>query len=84
MNATSLWYFSYHHSLLRPFVHKVMRLLYSCDAYAPTRMGGGNILEHNGLGVVISKMVILGSNCHISQNVTIRAGKMVIHRWEIM
>lgn len=37
--------------------------------------GGGNTLEHNGLGVVISRMAIIGNDCRIYQHVTIGAGK---------
>lgn len=74
ISATKLWYIAYRYPKIRPVIQKAMRLLYSCDVSAPQKMGG-NFLEHNGLGVVISKMVIIGSNCRIYQHTTIGAGK---------
>ena len=38
-------------------------------------MDKGNTLEHNALGIVISRMVTLGNNCKIYQHVTIGAGR---------
>lgn len=38
-------------------------------------MGGGNSLEHNALGIVISSKVVIGDNCRIYQHVTLGSGK---------
>ena len=70
--ATRLFYLQYKHPWLRVLTSKIMRVLFSCDV---TTVQGGNTLKHNELGVVISRMVTLGSNCKIYQGVTIGAGK---------
>ena len=72
--ATRLYYFGYNHSALRRIIGRLLRLVFSCDLGFPIRMGGGNSLEHNALGTVISSQVTLGSNVKIYQHVTLGAG----------
>lgn len=72
--ATRLFYFQYKHPRTRWLVSKLLRFLYSCDVSGLAKMGG-NILEHNALGIVISSQVKLGGSIHIYQHVTIGAGK---------
>lgn len=73
--ATKLYYWGYGHPRFRRFVLHLLRLVYSCDLSYPRKWGGGNILEHNALGVVISREAAIGSNCRISHHVTIGSGR---------
>lgn len=61
--ATKLFYFQYNHRKIGRLVRIIMRLLFSCDIHV-NKMGG-DALKHNGLGVVVSSMVVLGENCEI-------------------
>ena len=72
--ATRLWYFQYEHPKLGKVTRIISRLLFACEASCK-QMGGGNSLEHNGLGTVVSSMVILGSHCKIYQGVTLGSGR---------
>lgn len=82
--ATKFFYFQYRHPNLGRISAKLMRILFSCDVYTVQRMGNNNSLEHNGLGIVISRMTVMGSNCKIYQHVTIGAGRGGIRLSEIM
>ena len=73
--ATRFFYFQYKHHRIGCISAKLMRVLFSCDITTVQRMGDNNSLEHNGLGIVISRMTIIGSNCKIYQHVTIGAGR---------
>lgn len=73
--ATRFFYFQYKHHRIGRISAKLMRVLFSCDITTVQRMGDNNSLEHNGLGIVISRMTIIGSNCKIYQHVTIGAGR---------
>lgn len=72
--ATKLWYFQYKHPRFKKIAGIISRLLFACEASCK-QMGDGNLLEHNGLGVVISSMAVLGSNCKIYQGVTLGSGR---------
>ena len=73
--ATRLYYWGLHHPRFRRVVGVLLRLVYSCDLGFSERMGGGNVFEHNALGIVISREVTMGSHCRIYQNVTIGSGR---------
>ena len=73
--ASRIIYLANKRACLRRIARLVLRYVFSCDVALPVKWGGGNVLEHNGLGVVVSRLAIIGNNCRIYQHVTIGAGK---------
>ena len=67
--------FSYAHKsksrMLKKLIHIFLRIVYSCDLPLRGTIGTGLVLEHNGLGVVISQEAIIGNDCTVYQHVTI-------------
>lgn len=57
--------------LLPDLMHKLMRVIFTCDIKYTVKIGENINLFHNGLGVVIHKYSIIGENVSIYQNVTI-------------
>ena len=49
--------------------HKLVRFIYACDFSPKCKIGGGIVLNHNGLGCVLYAKQI-GDNTSIFQNVT--------------
>ena len=75
MNKATKWfYFAKRHKILGRLVIKLMRVFFSCDIPKGLTIGENCVFEHNALGVVISREVIVGDNCRIYQGVTIGAG----------
>lgn len=72
--ATRLFYFGYNHPSMRRIIGRILRIVFSCDCGFPIKMGEGIFLEHNALGVVVSREVALGSNVKIYHHVTLWAG----------
>ena len=72
--ASRIIYVANKRTYLRRIARLVLRYVFSCDVALPVKWGG-NSLEHNGLGVVISRLAIIGNDCRIYQHVTIGAGK---------
>lgn len=52
----------------------VNRVIFACDISYKANIDRTVDFFHNGLGVVISPKVLIGSNCKIYQNVTIGGG----------
>ena len=52
-------------------IHKYIRIIYSCDLPPQVKIGTGSLFVHNGLGCVIHRDAIIGSNVKIYQNVSI-------------
>lgn len=73
--ATKFLYFQCRHRKLGRLSAKLMRVIFSCDITFLKKIGDNNSLEHNGLGIVLSREVTIGSNCRIYQHVTIGAGR---------
>ena len=58
-----------------PFLPKVfnglIRLIHNSAVYCETTIGKGTTFGYGGIGVVIHKRAVIGSNCVIGTNVTI-------------
>lgn len=83
MNRTYRWYLRAHNARNKKFakvIEIIMRIIFSCDIPYQVEIGENCSFAHNGLGVVIHPNVVIGSNCHIGQNVTIggRSGIEVV------
>ncbi|WP_243158073.1 serine O-acetyltransferase [Aminipila terrae] len=58
----------------------LIRVLFAAVIPYQCKIGQGTLIGYQGLGVVIHKKCVLGSNCHISQNVTLggKSGKQEV------
>jgi len=75
-SASKLFYFGVRlrkHKLgfLARIVDWTLRYFYSCEVHTRMNIGGGMLLLHNGLGVVIHPGATIGNNLKIHQNCTI-------------
>lgn len=52
-------------------IDKLIRVIFGCEIFSNTKIGGGIILPHGGLGVVINSNAIIGNNVKILSNVVI-------------
>ncbi|GAA0810217.1 exopolysaccharide biosynthesis acetyltransferase VpsG [Colwellia asteriadis] len=57
--------------LIPKVINALIRLIHNCAIYSETTIGKGTIFGYGGIGVVIHKRSIIGSNCIIGTNVTI-------------
>ncbi|PKG37529.1 serine O-acetyltransferase [Psychromonas sp. Urea-02u-13] len=57
--------------LLPKLCNLLIRLIHNCAVYSETRIGAKTIFGYGGIGVVIHKRTVIGTNCTIGTNVTI-------------
>ena len=68
------------HFRIAMLYHYYLRVVYGCDIMPGTKIGDGTRFPHRGLGVVINKDCIIGSNCTIEKGVVIggRSGNPIV------
>ncbi len=63
--------FLHHIPILPGLLKGMIRVFWGAVIPYQADIGEGTVLGYQGLGIVIHKRCVIGSNCHISQNVTI-------------
>ena len=56
-------------------IRGAMRVVFACDVPYAARIGENTDFPHHALGVVIHPRAVIGTGCHIGQNVTIGGRK---------
>ncbi|QHI71300.1 serine acetyltransferase [Aminipila terrae] len=74
------WLYLHHVPILPMMIKGLIRVLFAAVIPYQCKIGQGTLIGYQGLGVVIHKKCVLGSNCHISQNVTLggKSGKQEV------
>lgn len=57
--------------IMSSFLRHLNQFLFACHIGSGARIGERCVIQHNGVGVVISDYAIIGDDCMIFQNVTI-------------
>ena len=65
------WCYLHHLSPISILVKRVMRIFFACDIHYKTAIGEGTVFVHDGLGVVIHRKAVIGTNYKILHGVTI-------------
>lgn len=67
----SRWLYLHHVPVIPGMIKALIRILWGGVIPYQAEIGTGTVLGYQALGIVIHKRCIIGSNCHISQNVTL-------------
>ena len=73
----SRWLYLHHIPLLPKLITLLIFLIYNSKVPYQALIGKGSYLGYNGIGVVIHKDTVIGSNCVIGQNVTLGGGAIL-------
>lgn len=63
--------YEYNIPFLPKIVNGLIRFIHNSAIYSETKIGNGTLLGYGGIGVVIHKRAVIGTNCMIGSNVTI-------------
>lgn len=69
--AVSRWLHKHNVPILPRLITLFIRFIFASYIPCSADIGKGTVFGYGGLGIVIHGRAVLGSNCHIDQNVTI-------------